>query len=135
MISQNGRRWRSKEALIAERNDAANKRFEKRLDSSQNVRERIEKAVSWQRKRWANCWKVRKSVLQMCSYLIEEWMRRMKESLSMRTSNGMIERRVRKVESNERFERENIETKANLRISWAYVKRCDGITASWDEVD
>lgn len=47
MISQNGRRWRSKEALIAERNDAANKRFEKRLNTSQNVRERIEKAVSW----------------------------------------------------------------------------------------
>jgi len=47
MISQNGRRWRSKEALIAERNDAANKRFEMRLDSSQNARERIEKAVSW----------------------------------------------------------------------------------------
>mgnify|MGYP001563393214 CR=1 FL=1 len=47
MISQNGRRWRSKETLIVERNDAANKRFEKRLDSSQNARERIEKAVSW----------------------------------------------------------------------------------------
>ena len=73
--------------------------------------------------------------MQMCSYLIEEWMRRMKESLSKRTSNGMIERRVRKVESNERFERKNFETKANLRTSWAYVKRCDGITASWDEVD